>query len=108
MWVRASAEKFTRNKYNPHKTRAPYNVKKTNGNKDGGRLRSMKKTATGEYGQTNRSIWKGAQELRQLSKGITESHVIEESKLFNTRSEIDTLLSGLIKTENKKHEDETQ
>ena len=48
----------------------------------------------------------GASELRQLSRGITEAHKVEENKLFNTKHEIDKLLEGLIKTENKK--DETQ
>jgi hypothetical protein len=48
----------------------------------------------------------GASELRQLSKGITESHKVEENKLFNTKHEVDRLLEGLLKTEKK--EDETQ
>tara|TARA_R110000824_G_scaffold30216_4_gene99729 strand:+ start:1043 stop:2980 length:1938 start_codon:yes stop_codon:yes gene_type:complete len=110
MWVKASAEKYTRNtpnKYNPHKTREPYDVKKTNGNKDGGRLRSLKKTATGEYGNTNRSKWHGWSDLRQLSKGIAESHEIEENILFSTKIEVASLLEGLNKNKKKEKENET-
>ena len=110
MWVKASADRFTRkvpNKYNPHETRGPYDVKKTNGNKDGGRLRSLKKTATGEYGNTNRSKWHGWADLRQLSKGIAESHSIEENILFSTKMEVESLLEGLNKNKIKEKEDET-
>jgi hypothetical protein len=48
----------------------------------------------------------GAPELRQLSKGITENHKVEENKLFNTKKEVNKLLESLLKTEKK--EDETQ
>ena len=53
------------------------------------------------------SVLRGADDLRRLSKGITESHIIEESKLFNTKSQIDSLLDGLTKMEKLRHEDET-
>ena len=110
MWVRASAEKYTRkppNKYNPHKKRGNYKRHQSSYDK-GGRKKQFKNQATGEYGNTNRSIWKGYSDgLRQLGKGITESHSIEESKLFNTKDEISVLLEGLT-TKRKQNEDETQ
>ena len=110
MWVKASAEKYTRkkpNKYNPHKKRGNYKRHQTSYDK-GGRKKQFKNQATGEYGNTNRSIWKGYSDgLRKLGKGITESHSIEESKLFNTKDEISVLLEGLT-TKRKKNEDETQ
>ena len=79
----------------------------------------MKNMATGEYGNTFRSRWKGysdglskaahyPHEFRQLGKGIMESHVIEEDKLFNTRDEISVLLEGLKTKKRKQDEDETQ
>ena len=49
-------------------------------------------------------MWMGAPELRQLSKGITESHKVEENKLFNARDEISVLMEGLLKKEKKHHE----
>ena len=71
----------------------------------GGRKKNFKNQATGEYGNTARTaLPMGSTELRQLSKGITESHKVEENKLFNTKYEIDKLLEGLIKTEKKDHE----
>jgi len=63
--------------------------------------------ATGEYGQTGRSVWKGASDLWGLAKGITEADSIEENRLFTTKSEVNTLLEGLIKTNKKEHKDET-
>ena len=80
----------------------------------------MKNQATGEYGNTFRSRWKGysdglnkaasyPQEFRQMGKGIMESHVIEEDKLFNMKDEISVLLEGLkINNKRKQDEDETQ
>jgi nickel-dependent lactate racemase len=80
----------------------------------------MKNQATGEYGNTFRSRWKGysdglnnasyyPHELRQMSKGIMESHVIEEDKLFNMKDEISVLLEGLKTNKKRKQdEDETQ
>ena len=110
MWVKASAEKYTRkgtDKYNPHKKRGKYKRHQSSYDK-GGRKKQFKNQATGEYGNTDRSIWKGYSDgLRQLGKGITESHSIEESKLFNTKDEINVLLEGLT-TKRKKNEDETQ
>ena len=119
MWVKASAEKYTRqaNKDKTGKPRGPYNVKKKDG-KGGGRQRQMKSMATGEYGNTFRSKWKGYSDglnqahkydsnLRQMGKGVMESHVIEEGKLFNTRDEISVLLEGL-KVNNKRNQDEDE
>ena len=74
------------------------------------RQQSYISQTTPEMG-TARSIWKGKSGLDSLSKGITEnkSHdIIEEEKLFNTTFEIERLLEGLKKTENKSNEDETQ
>lgn len=70
----------------------------------GGRKKSFKNKATGEYGNTARTLFVGAQDLRQLSKGITESHKVEENKLFNTKGEVDKLLDGLLKMEKNSHE----
>ena len=65
--------------------------------------------ATGEYGNTDRSIWKGYSDgLRQLGKGITEAHSIEEDKLFNTKDEVSVLLESLTTNKRKKDENETQ
>ncbi len=74
----------------------------------------MKNTATGEYGNTSRSIWKGKVGfggLDSLARGVTESFTldnIEEEKLFSTSAEIKTLIEGLNMLENKKNESETQ
>lgn len=70
----------------------------------GGRKKSFKNKATGEYGNTARTLFVGAQDLRQLSKGITESHKLEENKLFNTKGEVDKLLDGLLNMEKNSHE----
>tara|TARA_Y100000593_G_scaffold88092_1_gene169767 strand:- start:6427 stop:8319 length:1893 start_codon:yes stop_codon:yes gene_type:complete len=91
---RDDAPQYKRGKYKRHKS--TYNK--------GGRKKNIKNQATGEYGNTNRSMWMGASELRQLSKGITESHQLEENKLFNTKHEVSKLLYGLLKKENKDHE----
>ena len=110
MWVKASAEKYTRNapnKYNPHKKRGKYKRHKSSYDK-GGRKKQFKNQATGEYGNTNRSIWKGYSDgLRQLGKGITEVHSIEENKLFTIKDEISVLLEGL-KSKRNQNEDEAQ
>ena len=71
----------------------------------GGRKKNFTSKGTPEYG-TPRSIFPGASQMRQLSKGITENHKVEESKLFNTKKEVNKLLESLLKTEKK--EDETQ
>jgi hypothetical protein len=42
-----------------------------------------------------------------MGKGVMESHVIEEGKLFNTRDEISVLLEGL-KVNNKRNQDEDE
>ena len=78
----------------------------------------MKSVATGEYGNTFRSRWKGysdgvnnagyyPHEFKQLGKGITESHSIEENRLFNTKEQVTTLLEGLLHN-NERNEDENE
>jgi hypothetical protein len=58
----------------------------------------MTNVATGgEYGNTRRSIFKGADELRRLSKGLYETHNKQENKLFNTKADITRLIEGLDK-----------
>ena len=70
--------------------------------------------ATGEYGQTSRSIWKGKVGfggLDSLARGVTESKTldaIEEEKLINTSVEIDNLLKSLTNLEKKENESKTQ
>jgi len=98
LWVRADAPKFRRGPYKRHKRKYD----------KGGRTKQFKNMATGEYGQTGRSVWKGASDLWGLAKGITEAHSIEENRLFSTKSEVRTLLEGLTKTIKKEHKDETQ
>jgi len=98
LWVRADAPKFRRGPYKRHKRKYD----------KGGRTKQFKNMATGEYGQTGRSVWKGASDLWGLAKGITEAHSIEENRLFSTKSEVSTLLEGLTKTIKKEHKDETQ
>ena len=71
----------------------------------GGRKKHFKNQATGEYGNTSRTVFHGMSDLRQLSKGITESHNNEENKLFTTKADINVLLESLIK--NKETENET-
>ena len=111
VWIRPDAVKSRkRGQYKRHK--ASYDK--------GGRRKQMKNQATGEYGNTFRSRWKGysdglsnishyPHELRQMGKGIMESHVIEEDKLFNMKDEISVLLEGLKSNKKRKQdEDETQ
>jgi hypothetical protein len=111
VWIRPDAVKSRkRGQYKRHKT--SYDK--------GGRRKQMKNQATGEYGNTFRSRWKGysdglsnvshyPHELRQMGKGIMESHVIEEDKLFNMKDEISVLLEGLKSNKKRKQdEDETQ
>lgn len=111
VWIRPDAVKSRkRGQYRRHKT--SYDK--------GGRRKQMKNQATGEYGNTFRSRWKGysdglsnasyyPHELRQIGKGIMESHVIEEDKLFNMKDEISVLLEGLKTNKKRKQdEDETQ
>ena len=90
--------------------RGPYKSHKTSYRK-GGTRKHFKNIATGEYGNTARSIWKGKQGLDSLSRGITESKsldTIEEEKLVNTSVEIENLLSSLTKLEKKEDENKTQ
>ena len=80
----------------------------------GGTRKHLKNQATGEYGNTKRSIWKGKTGyggLDSLSRGITERktfNTIEEEKLFNTSAEINNLLESLKKLENKENESKAQ
>ena len=64
--------------------------------------------ATGEYGNTYRSAFKGKSGfggLDSLARGITEGKETEEEKLFSTSKQVDILIEGLLK---KVKEDETQ
>ena len=76
----------------------------------GGTRKHLKNQATGEYGNTKRSVWKGKTGyggLDSLSRGITERKTfdtIEEEKLFNTSVEVSNLLESLKKLENKENE----
>ncbi len=64
----------------------------------GALTKQMTNVATGgEYGNTRRSIFKGADELRRLSKGLYETHNKQENKLFNTKADITRLIEGLDK-----------
>jgi len=94
-WRRPDDPQYKRGRYKRHQRTY----------EKGGRKKNFKNQATGEYGNTARTAMPlGSSELRQLSKGITESHELEENKLFNTKHEINKLLEGLIKTEKKDHE----
>ena len=74
----------------------------------------MKNQATGEYGNTTRSIFKGKTGyggLDSLAKGVTENKTldkIEEEKLFTISSEMNNLLESLKHLEKKENESETQ
>ncbi len=74
----------------------------------------MKNQATGEFGNTTRSIYKGKTGyggLDSLARGVTENKSldkIEEEKLFKTSTEIKKLLEGLNKSENTENESKTQ
>jgi len=98
LWVKTKA---------PLSKRGPYQRHKRSYDK-GGRKKQFKNMATGEYGQTGRSVWNGGPDLWRLGKGITEADSIEENRLFTTKSEVTALLEGLLKTDKKEHEDETQ
>ncbi len=66
----------------------------------------MKNKATGEYGNTYRTTFKGKSGLDSLSRGVTESiNDNEEEKLFSTSKQVDTLIESLLK---KVKEDEAQ
>ena len=91
--------KYKRGKYKRHKS----NYSK------GGMKKQMKNQATGEYGNTYRSVFKGKSGfggLDSLARGVTESiNDREEEKLFKTSRQVDTLIEGLLK---KVKEDEAQ
>ncbi len=93
--------------------RGPYKKHKLKYRK-GGLSKQMKNQATGEYGNTTRSIFKGKTGyggLDSLAKGITENKTldkIEEEKLFTISSEMNNLLESLKHLEKKENESETQ
>jgi len=95
------------------KTRGPYKKHQLKYRK-GGFSKHMKNQATGEFGNTTRSIYKGKTGyggLDSLARGITENKSldkIEEEKLFKTSTEIKKLLEGLNKSENTENESKTQ
>jgi hypothetical protein len=80
----------------------------------GGFSKQMKNQATGEYGNTARSIFKGKTGyggLDSLARGITENKTldkIEEEKLFSTSTEVNKLLESLKHLENKENESKAQ
>ena len=95
------------------KSRGPYKKHQLKYRK-GGLSKQMKNQATGEYGNTTRSIFKGKTGfggLDSLARGITENKTldkIEEEKLFNTSTEVNKLLESLKHLENKENESKTQ
>tara|TARA_E500000318_G_scaffold41604_1_gene39733 strand:+ start:7173 stop:9080 length:1908 start_codon:yes stop_codon:yes gene_type:complete len=89
----------------PSYRRGSYKNHKTSYSK-GGFSKQMKNKATGEYGNTYRSTFKGKSGLDSLSRGVTESiNDNEEEKLFSTSKQVDTLIESLLK---KVKEDEAQ
>ena len=74
--------------------------------------KQMKNQATGEYGNTSRTVFPGKVGfggLDSLARGVTENRTqneIEEEKLFNTTRQVDVLIESLLKI--KETEDETQ
>jgi len=95
------------------KSRGPYKKHQLKYRK-GGLSKQMKNQATGEYGNTTRSIFKGKTGfggLDSLARGVTENKTldkIEEEKLFNTSTEVNKLLESLKHLENKENESKTQ
>ena len=95
------------------KSRGPYKKHQLKYRK-GGFSKHMKNQATGEFGNTTRSIFKGKTGfggLDSLARGVTENKTldkIEEEKLFKTSTEIKKLLEGLNKSENTENESKTQ
>ena len=95
------------------KSRGPYKKHQLKYRK-GGMAKQMKNQATGEYGNTTRSIFKGKTGfggLDSLTRGVTENKTldkIEEEKLFNTSSEVNELLESLNNLENTENESKTQ
>ena len=95
------------------KSRGPYKKHQLKYRK-GGFSKHMKIQATGEFGNTTRSIFKGKTGfggLDSLARGVTENKTldkIEEEKLFKTSTEIKKLLEGLNKSENTENESKTQ
>ena len=95
------------------KSRGPYKKHQLKYRK-GGMAKQMKNQATGEYGNTTRSIFKGKTGfggLDSLTRGVTENKTldkIEEEKLFNTSTEVNKLLESLKHLENKENESKTQ
>ena len=92
----------------PRYSRGPYKRHQTSYSK-GGRKKSIKNQATGEYGNTYRTTFHGKSGfggLDSIARGITEdSNKTEEEKLFTTSRQMNNLIEGLLK---KVKEDETQ
>tara|TARA_R110002074_G_scaffold63516_2_gene152202 strand:+ start:543 stop:2468 length:1926 start_codon:yes stop_codon:yes gene_type:complete len=94
--------KYKRGRYKRHQT--SYSK--------GGFKKQMKNQATGEYGNTSRTVFPGKVGfggLDSLARGVTENRTqneIEEEKLFNTTRQVDVLIESLLKI--KETEDETQ
>jgi len=89
--------KYKRGKYKRHQTSYSKGAFK----------KQFKNQATGEYGNTDRSIFPGKVGfggLDSLARGVYESKSIddiEEEKLFTTSKQVDTLIEGLLKKAKK-------
>jgi hypothetical protein len=93
--------KYKRGKYKRHQTSYSKGAFK----------KQFKNQATGEYGNTSRTIFPGKVGfggLDSLARGVYENKSIEdieEEKLFSTSKQVDTLIEGLLK---KAKENEAQ
>ena len=76
-WKRPDGPQYKRGRYKRHQS--TYNK--------GGRKKNYKNQATGEYGNTSRTVHLGYDPLKSLARGVAEGKThneIEEEKLFNT------------------------
>jgi len=83
----------------PEYRRGPYDRHQTSYSK-GGFKKQMKNQATGEYGNTYRTKFRGKSSLDNLSRGLTEgksNNELEEEKLFKTSKQVDNLIESLLK-----------
>ena len=91
----------------PSYKRGKYKRHQSNYSK-GGRSKNLKNQATGEYGNTYRSVFHGKSGfggLDSIARGITEKiSQTEEEKLFSTSQQVDVLIESLLK---RVKEDET-
>jgi hypothetical protein len=91
----------------PSYKRGKYKRHQSNYSK-GGRRKNLKNQATGEYGNTYRSVFHGKSGfggLDSIARGITEKiSQTEEEKLFSTSQQVDVLIESLLK---RVKEDET-